>query len=351
MRSTPTIADVQLLADGSIFGDVATSPSGEKGGSVRMSGRVILTFLLGIACLVIGTQAENWIPADSPHRAGILATTAEFKEVGVLAIAILIGTTLVLEKGIKEGLAPSLSRGIKQGMDDATEKVISRFPSALSALLKPKETKTASERKLAESENLAPGLVSLAQEGKSQEAMEILAAQTNQPSEEQIIAVLIMSPKTEDHEQAATRLETQLRSEPKFYLRLAYRFWEDGKLNRAIDLAEKGLHVLDSDRTNKGEQGLRLAAKMKNSLAYYYAEAGNDAKRDVAYRYVYESIEALPDASEFVDTLGCVKIAFGATKDQINSGIGACFRSAAVDHDYVHFSKWLNQAIKRMEAL
>jgi hypothetical protein len=180
-RKLKSIADVQLLADGSIFRDLVTSPSCEKGGFVRMSGRVIITPLLGIACLVIGTQAENWIPVNSPHRADILATTAEFKEVGVLALAILIGTILVLEKGVKEGLAPSLSSGIKQGMDDATEKVISRFPSALNALLKPKETKTASELKLAASENLAPALVSLAQEGKSLEAIDMLAAQNNKP--------------------------------------------------------------------------------------------------------------------------------------------------------------------------
>jgi hypothetical protein len=322
-----------------------------KGRVVRMSSRVIITFLLGIASLIIGTQARNWIPMDSPHRDDILATTDEFKEVGVLAIAILIGTVLVLEKGVKEGLAPSLRSGIKQGMDEATEKFITRFPSALDALLKPKETKTASELKLAASEKLAPELVSLAQEGKSQEAMDMLAAQNDKPTEEQVISVLIMSSKREDHEQAATRLANQARPEPRFYLRLAFRFWEAGNLNRAIELVERGLQILTSQKGNAGTEGTKLAAKMKNSLAYYYAEAGNQAKRDVAFRYVYEAMETLPDASEFIDTLGCVKIAFGATRDQIDAGINACFRSAAVDRDYVHFAKWLNIAMQRTKTL
>ena len=324
-----------------------------------MSGRVIITIILGIACLIIGTQAGTWIPADSSHRAGILATTDELKEVGVLALAILIGTILVLEKGVKEALAPSLSSGVqglaeplRKGMVDAMELLITRSPLSLDALLKPKETRTASESKLAESERLAPELVSLAQEGKSQEALELLAARSNdKPSEDQVISVLIMSSEKKDHDQAATRLASEPRSEPKFYLRLAYRFWEDGNLNRAIDLGEKGLHLLSADKTRQGPEDLRLAAKMKNSLAYYYAEAGDDAKRDLAYRYIYEAIETLPDASEFVDTLGCVRIAFGASKDQINSGITACFRAAAVDHDYVHFYQWLDTAIKRMKTL
>jgi len=202
-----------------------------------MKPRVVFTIVLGIVCIVIGTQSRGWIPADSPYRERILATTDELKEVGVLSLAILLGTLLVLGEGVKEALGP----GINKGVADLAEPI------------------------------------------------------------------------------------------------------KAGMVN-AMGLAERSGNPADDAQR-------KLIAKMKNSLAYYFAEAGDRSKRDLAFRYIYEARDTVPNASEFVDTLGCVQIAFGTTKDEINAGIGACFRSAAVDHDYAHFHLWLDKAIERMKTI
>jgi hypothetical protein len=274
---------------------------------------------------------------------------AEFKEAGVYILVLAAVAGLILREGVREGLAPSIREGFKElekPIKEGLEQAMQRFPPLLEGWLRPREKDA--DARLAEKEKLPADLVVLAKEGNPQEAIDQLAIR-GQPTEEQVISMLIMSPKADDHIQAENRLKANPAPKASLYLRLGYKFWLGGDLRRAIEMSEKSLQLASAS----GEDGEKasLVARIKNSLAYFYAELPDEKKADLAHHYIRDAMEAIPNAAEFLDTLGAVKIAFGRSKSEIDEGIKLCFRSAAADQDYIHFHKWLSRAIERTTSL
>ncbi|MGH9673654.1 MAG: tetratricopeptide repeat protein [Bryobacteraceae bacterium] len=319
-----------------------------------MNGRYFLTILFGLACVFAKPIGESMLAADaSESTKTAVAALGELREAGLLIFAIAVGTMLLLEKGLREGLGPTLKEAVgglaeplRQGMAQGAQELAKYMPQTIE--LRPRETQAASEERAAR--NLPPELVSLAKQGKADAAVQKLV-ERGVADEEAVISVLSMSTKIEDLQEAAARLEKSSAPDPALHLRLAFKFWEKGNLPSAIQLAERGLQVAPTPGLPEAaDKRSRLETKLKNSLAYYYAESGDMAKADASFRLMQEVMESVPNASEYLDSLGCVKIAFGK-REQIESGIQDCCRAAVVDGDYMHFRKWLNRAIERMDQL
>jgi tetratricopeptide (TPR) repeat protein len=314
--------------------------------------RTLLGIFVGIVCMAMGDYAQQHEPKDAntPEVIKLAFHVAGELKLGGLYILVLAAVSgLVLREGVKEGLAPSIREGLSEldkPIREGLEQAMQRFPPLLEGWLRPREKDA--DARLAENEKLPPDLVVLAKEGNPQEAIDQLSIR-GQPTEEQVISMLIMSPKAEDHIQAESRLNASPSPKARLYLRLGYKFWLGGDLNRAIEMSEKSLKLAPPS----GEDGenTKLVARIKNSLAYFYAELPDERKADLAHRYIRDAIEDIPNAAEFLDTLGAVKIAFGKTKGEIDEGIKLCFRAAAADQDYIHFHKWLSRAIERTKTL
>jgi len=154
--------------------------------------------------------------------------------------------------------------------------------------------------------------------------------------------------------------------EPIHHVRLSYAFWTKGESDKAIAIAEAGLKLA----VTKYSGDLFTITKIKNNLAYFYAEKNIKEKEKEAISYSEEAVdftkkkyEELEDKKEEkiedyemykyeyvrnLDTLGFVKIAYGSEINTIKKGIEICEdarRSGAADDIYF---KNINLAQKRL---
>jgi tetratricopeptide (TPR) repeat protein len=134
-------------------------------------------------------------------------------------------------------------------------------------------------------------------------------------------------------EELLLRLNSQ-----EYYLRLAYKFWSVNRLDEAIQLAEKGLAAAPN--------AAGITAQLKNSLAYYYAEARRVDRKDQAFALIREAREEVPENIDFLETAGCVRIAFGSREDAIE-GVKMCARAAFAKGDDTMLNKWLKRYEER----
>ena len=104
--------------------------------------------------------------------------------------------------------------------------------------------------------------------------------------------------------------------EPRLFISLAYRFWFVGKVELAISISEEGLKRVDPDNEE-------IIYRIKNNVAYYYAELRRPENRDDAFRYSQEAMEHRKDAYP-VDTRGYVLISYGENADDILKGVKLC---------------------------
>lgn len=323
--------------------------------------KTVLGIIIGLICIGVGDSAHRFAPAaeekdvSEVERLGF-DVAGELKEAGVYILVLAAVAGLILREGVKEGLAPAIKEGFSEldkPLREGFERAVQQLPPVFQEWLKPSESARESDAKLAQKENLPPDLVVLASKGDTEQALEQLASRKGQLTEEQVIAMLIMSPQRSDHEQALSRLEKFPNSKATLYFRLGYKFWRDGDLQQAIRLTEKACRLaIESEPTGQDSpERARFIAKIKNSLAYFYGEEGDPNKADKAHRYVREALEIIPNGAEIIDTLGVVQIVFGQAKEEIDEGVKNCFRSAAADQDYEYFARWLGLAIERKKSL
>jgi len=142
--------------------------------------------------------------------------------------------------------------------------------------------------------------------------------------------------------------------DPIHYQTIAYKYWENGGLANAIDVAEKGLKKFEHSKEDQlAVMGLR------NSLAYYYADSGDLSKKEISLQLINEALSywqhelsqregAGADIerryANSLDTLGFIKITFGETVEELREGEMLCKKALdmGLESDlYIkHFSKY-----------
>jgi tetratricopeptide (TPR) repeat protein len=149
-------------------------------------------------------------------------------------------------------------------------------------------------------------------------------SQRNREYDKQLLSALVMSKKPEDWEHAE-RLLPEFGT-PDHYNRLSVAFWTSNDVTKAIALAERGLTL---ERKGRSEDPI-VIAKIKNSLAYYYADAVREDKADDARELVEEAIkisESEKNHTQYakcLDTRGYVKIVFGTSNEEVLDGVKDC---------------------------
>jgi hypothetical protein len=152
---------------------------------------------------------------------------------------------------------------------------------------------------------------------------------------EKEIATALLSGDIEQWRRAEELLK-QVRN-PEYYLRLAYKFWSVNRLDEGLKLAETGLGIAGNGADST------ITSQLKNNLAYFYAEANRVDKKDQAFQYIREAREDWPLNEDFLETEGCVKIAFGTTKEEAREGVKICARVAFTKGDDRTLNKWMER--------
>jgi hypothetical protein len=159
--------------------------------------------------------------------------------------------------------------------------------------------------------------------GRVQDCIEILApvAQKSPLYARRLLAALLMLPTPANLEKAEAMVGQY--GEPSHFQKLAYQRWKEGNLQRAISLGERGLQLAE-------QQSLPSSA-LRNSLAYYYADANVKTKADRALQYAQAEVDArvAKDGNSVfyaaaLDTLGFVRIRFSTTASGVKEGMAEC---------------------------
>ncbi len=240
-------------------------------------GKFAIPFVVAFALIAIGSFAEH------PDRVGLgedaKKALEEIGKAGEYALAILIGSAAikeVIEAALKES-GKDLKQTISTTFGDTGRKVESGFGGLTTvvqaALLQMKVNVQLirDEPSLKESDDAVAKMVpatalTLAREGKASEAIAKIETDSADPKAkaEQEIAVLLLSSKEQDWENAAERLERGEAPSTDAFHRLSFKFWTAGKVDRAIQLAEEGLALAQRNPNRE-----TVSLELKNNLAYF----------------------------------------------------------------------------------
>src|SRR5258708_19272681 len=86
----------------------------------------------------------------------------------------------------------------------------------------------------------------------------------------------------------------------------AYRLWSVDKIDRAIEIGERGMRLAMTNKNNDPE----ILSKFQNSLAYYYADAQKTDREKLAREYAEAAYKTRKDSGP-ADTYAYVLITFG----------------------------------------
>ena len=156
-----------------------------------------------------------------------------------------------------------------------------------------------------------------------------------------LISALVVSPALDDWSKAEKLIKKY--GKPEHFRKLAFNYWTHGDLQKAISLSEKALKNLQDSSDEE------LVGSIKNSLAYYYADADRSENASYAYQLAESEVErrgAIPedlrplnDYEDALDTLGYVKISFGETISEVRKGIDLCTQSLVMGGNKGLFQK------------
>ena len=104
------------------------------------------------------------------------------------------------------------------------------------------------------------------------------------------------------------------------------KYWENGQIDKAIKLTEKGLKIA----TNSNEE--ISISSLKNSLAYYYADSEYTKKSKQALNFANEALTMAKklhseQSEEYAEALGYVKITFSQNEAELDAGISICLEA------------------------
>lgn len=156
--------------------------------------------------------------------------------------------------------------------------------------------------------------------------------------------VMLSSIRETDWDDAWERLESDGHPSPFLCRTYAWMYWRLDRFDRAIYIAEYGLTEAIRRRSPKSE-----VLKLKNSLAYYYADAKLEGKAQQAFQYSKEAVKGRPGKYNPLDTLGYVYISFGKNREEILRGIELCESARRMPKaKFEYFAKHIAEAHNRL---
>jgi hypothetical protein len=319
---------------------------------MRYFAALLIAATLSLGLIFLGAMANHsgWVPETKQlffHELG---------EAGKLALALVVASLAikeVVEAALKEtghGLKTTIASTfgdtgtkVEHGFTDLTMVVREALLQMKVNVQLVRDEPSPQESDAEVAKGVPPLTAALAREGKASEAIAKIETGSSDPiaKAQQEIAVLLLSTKESDWELAAQRLEQGRVQRPDIFLRLSFKFWDAGKLDRAIQVAEKGLAI-----AGKIANGEAVGLDLKSNLAYFYADANRTDKKAEAIQYITEARKQRPLNAELLETEGCVKIAFG-TEEEAIEGIRECMEAAKAKHDATTLRRWLRRYDQR----
>ena len=173
------------------------------------------------------------------------------------------------------------------------------------------------------------------------------SAYFNNPSKSglQLVSALLSSKRSRDWHRAWKVLQKMEEAPSLYYISLSYLLWSVDEIPQAIKVAEKGLKVAEKKEDQVGIN------KVKNSLAYYYADLGDPNYKNIARRYAEEALSASPENPAPMDTKGYVKIVYGKKIEEIKEGINLCEEARRRGAPLKLYIKHLSKATERLRSL
>ncbi len=150
---------------------------------------------------------------------------------------------------------------------------------------------------------------------------------------------------------AANRYKQLEGEDPKAYQFLGYVYWWFGDPDTGIAHTEKALELANSIKN--GNEKSELLCKLKNNLAFYYAEEG--IKGEKAVNFIDEALKSTARNSIYytsqLDTAGYVHYKFGKTKVDMDSAVGYFLRVLELEPDNPATLQHLKDAYKKKRDL
>lgn len=120
-----------------------------------------------------------------------------------------------------------------------------------------------------------------------------------------------------------------------------------GVVVEAVKDTENALKMAE----NKSDQ--KNIARAKNNLAFYFAELGQEDKKELALQYANEACEYDRQFGQPIhiseDTLGYVLMSFAETKDELERAVALLGQAVAADPQDAEIASHLSEAKKRLD--
>jgi len=163
-----------------------------------------------------------------------------------------------------------------------------------------------------------------------------------------LVNTLLLSHLREQWDEAWHILQAE-RNMLREHLTLALRYWSVGRIDKAIGVSEAGLKRAQEEPEVKDRE--KVISKLKNSLAYYYAETGRPEYEETARKYVDEALNIRPDEVACLDTKAYVKIVYGKDRNEIEEGITLAEEARRRGLEDEFYFKHVEKARQRLASL
>lgn len=139
--------------------------------------------------------------------------------------------------------------------------------------------------------------------------------------------------------EAANKIIELEPNNPRHYRLLGYVYYWFNDPNKAIEHTEKALSL--------AQENEKEAIACKNNLAFYYAQRGKKADKEVALGYAEQACKM--DKSDLhLDTLGYVKMKFGETTEEIQEAIEILEQVNQLHPNHPDYKAHLEEAYLRL---
>lgn len=307
---------------------------------------MLLRYLFAFsACIgaILVSQLAPFVPSELPSHGFVVGLLHEIGEAAKLAIALLLAVSLVFEKALQEFMGPFLERqftglgtSVQQGLENGMRSVSEKVQEALGKI---QLVRSQAQAETEIAADVPEPILELVRSGNIEEALKRAQSKGDK------LTILVLSQDPADWQKAATMvLATSV--DAKYYSILAYKFWTTGDLDSAIPLAERGLTIAiqRNDTTLEG--------RLKNSLAYYYAQTRKPDYEDKARQYIADARRLAPDMiMEIVDTEGFIKIVYGKTRSEVTEGVDLCYQASKALSRIEDMAERTKLAAERLKAL
>ncbi len=163
-----------------------------------------------------------------------------------------------------------------------------------------------------------------------------------------LVTTLLLSHERREWDEAWSLMRTEV-DMVREHLTMALRYWGVGRIDTAIEVCKSGLERAEADSSLEGRD--IWISKLKNSLAYYYAETGRAEYEDAARRYVEEAIRIRPEEMACLDTKAYVKIVYGKDRGEVLEGVTLAEDARRKGLEDEFYFKHIEKARQRLASL